>query len=177
MTDTTQLAKFYHDRPVLVTGGAGFIGSHLTDALVKLGARVRVLDDMSQGLESNLVGVRDDITFIRGSILDANDLRSAIDGVKTVFHQAARSSVPASIESPTLFIESNAVGTMGILEACREHGVDRLIFAASSSAYGDQLESPKREDMSPDPLSPYAVSKCTGEQMLRAWSSCYDFRP
>ncbi len=176
----------YRDRPVCVTGGAGFIGSHLVERLVHLGAKVRVIDDLSNGRAENLESVRDRIRFIRGSILDPVALDEAIvsdGGVCVVFHEAALASVPRSIEEPALYHEVNATGTLRVLEAARQAGADRgggtgvlpvpVIYAASSSAYGDQPESPKVESMCPQPLSPYAASKLAGESLLLAYANCY----
>lgn len=156
-----------------VTGGAGFIGSHLTEALVAQGAAVVVIDDLSNGFESNLAAVRDRIEFVHGSILDDTALRRAIDGCDTVFHEAALGSVPASVEHPLDYQRVNTEGTVRVLERCRATGVRRMIYAASSSAYGDQEVSPKVETMAPDTLSPYAASKLAGEHYVRAYANCY----
>jgi UDP-glucose 4-epimerase len=158
---------------VAVTGGAGFIGSHLADALVSLGARVSILDDLSNGRESNLAGAASGARFVRGSILDAGALDEALAGAELVFHQAARGSVPQSIEAPLDYLETNVAGTMRVMEACRRHGVRRVVYAASSSAYGAAPGFPKVESMRPDPLSPYAFSKLACETLLRTWWNCY----
>jgi len=150
----------YRDRPVCVTGGAGFIGSHLTRALVSLGADVRVLDDLSNGRESNLADVHGSFRFLRGSVLDPIALAQATEGVEVIFHEAAMVSVPRSIDEPVLCHEINVSGTMRVLEAARTRSpACRVIFAASSSAYGDCEQSPKVETMVPQPLSPYAASR------------------
>lgn len=163
----------YQQRSVLVTGGAGFIGSHLTRGLVRAGARVTVLDDLSHGHRENLTEVETDINFIQASITDPDAIASAIDGCEIVFHEAALASVPESIERVGDFHEVNTNGTFNVLEAARTHGVKRVVFASSSSGYGDQPELPKHEEMVPDCLSPYAQQKLAGEYMLRAWALSY----
>jgi UDP-glucose 4-epimerase len=161
----------YRDAEVCVTGGAGFIGSHLTEALVRLGAKVRVLDDLSNGLEANLADLAGRIRFIRGSILDPVALERAIEGVSVIFHQAAMVSVPRSVKEPALCYEVNCGGMLRVLEHARLHAPgSRVIFAASSSAYGDQPEPAKIETMCPQPLSPYAASKLAGEHMVSAYA-------
>lgn len=177
------IAAHYRNLPVLVTGGAGFIGSHLVDALVRLGARVRVIDDLSNGREANLADHlvaggainRTDATFlfVRASILDQTALREAIDGCAVVFHQAALGSVPASVEQPLLYHEVNGTGTLRVLEAARRAGVRRVIYASSSSVYGESDALPKVETMLPAPVSPYAASKLMGEYWLQAYARCY----
>ena len=162
----------YAGRRVCVTGGAGFIGSHLVDALRELGADVAVLDDFSNGRVENL-GDTSSIRLVRGSILDPDALADALDGATTVFHQAALGSVPASVEDPVSYQQANADGTLAVLEHCRAHRIERVVYAASSSAYGDQPASPKVEAMVPDPLSPYAASKLAGEHLLRTYAHCY----
>ena len=156
-----------------VTGGAGFIGSHLADALVALGADVTLLDDLSNGRLANLSGDAGRARLVRGSILDAAALDEALAGAELVFHQAARGSVPQSIEAPLDYLETNVSGTMRVLEACRRQRVRRVVYAASSSAYGGAPGFPKVESMRPDPLSPYAFSKLACESLLRTWWNCY----
>ena len=158
---------------VLLTGGAGFIGSHVADALVLAGARVTILDDFSNGLESNLSGPAGSARLLRGSICDTEALRSAMDGAQVVFHLAAIGSVPRSLEMPERYEEVNVSGTLRVLQAARAVGVRRVVYSASSSAYGNTPTLPKVESMRPDPLSPYAFTKLAGEHLMRAWSSCF----
>jgi UDP-glucose 4-epimerase len=169
-------SSFYGNRRVCVTGGAGFIGSHLCESLVRHGAVVTVIDDLSNGRRENLEGIddlRSSIRFIEGSILDHAKLREAMSGAEIVFHQAAIASVPRSVKEPRLYFEVNARGTLEVLEAARALGVRRVIYAASSSAYGDTAQLPKVETMSPLPLSPYASAKFAGEHFLRTYCHCY----
>ncbi len=158
---------------VLVTGGAGFIGSHLTDALVARGDEVVVLDNLSTGKPANLAGVRDRIRFVEGSITDLAVVRECCAGVDTVFHQAALASVPRSVDDPIASNETNVSGTLNVLWAARECGVRRVVYAASSSAYGDTEVLPKREDMPANPLSPYAVNKYVGELYCAVFDRLY----
>ena len=155
----------------LITGGAGFIGSHLAQALTELGATVIVLDDLSGGARENLAGLAP-VEFVQGSILDQDMLARCTHGSRYVFHQAALGSVPASVEQPRLFNEVNTTGTLNVLEAARSGGVKRVMFAASSSAYGNN-GVPWIETMPPLPCSPYAATKLAGEGLLRAYSSSY----
>src|SRR6185436_18962043 len=150
----------------LVTGGAGFIGSHLAEALVRRGDRVRVLDDLSTGRIENLeslgigeAGSGAPVELVRGSIASATACRAACEGVEAVLHEAALVSVPRSIEDPSLCYEINVTGVLRLLEASRKAGARAFVFASSSAAYGDSETLPKREEMPPDPLSPYASSK------------------
>lgn len=154
----------------LVTGGAGFIGSHLAEHLLGLGAEVRVLDDLSGGLRQNVPG---GARFIQASILDAEALRRAMDGCTHVFHHAAMVSVPQSVEQPEECTRVNTVGTQRLLDEARRAGVKRVLFAASAAAYGNTPRLPSREDQVPDPYSPYAQSKIAGEMLLQAYSRCY----
>ncbi len=156
---------------VLVTGGAGFIGSHLTTALHGLGAVATVLDDLVAGGDPAALpaGVR----FVRGSILDQAVLADVTAGCRFVFHQAALGSVPRSVEQPRLYHDVNVTGTLNVLEAARAAGVKRVMFAASSSAYGDTPTLPKVETMPAAPLSPYAANKVAAEAMMAAYAHSY----
>ena len=158
----------------LVTGGAGFIGSNLVHRLVQEGRSVRVLDNFSTGRQENLIPILSDIEIIEGDIRDpvALDLCTK-GGVDTVFHQAAVPSVPRSIEDPVRSHETNISGTLNVLLAARDNHVRRLVFASSSSVYGDTPVLPKHEDMPPALLSPYALNKLAGEQYCRLFSSLY----
>jgi nucleoside-diphosphate-sugar epimerase len=148
---------------VLVTGGAGFIGSSLARALVARGYEVRVLDNLSSGKRENLADLQAQLEWIEGDILDSATLGRAAEGVEVIFHQAAIPSVPRSLAAPVPSHEANASGTLRVLEAARALGVRRVVYAGSSSAYGDTPVLPKVETMPTAPLSPYAVSKLTGE--------------
>ena len=177
----TQWQSVYGDafagRRALVTGGAGFIGSHIAEALIDLGAEVMVLDDLSGGDLANLDPFRDRagdrLTFIEGSILDESMVGRAVDGCAWVFHQAAWGSVPRSVAMPRKYHEINTTGTLNVLEASRRAGVARVMFAASSSAYGDSPTLPKIESMPVLPRSPYAANKVYCEAMMRAWAVSY----
>ena len=168
-----RVADALKGRRVCVTGGAGFIGSHLVDGLVAAGADVSVIDDFSNGREVNLSAVASRVRIIAGSILDDAALDVAMAGASTVFHLAALGSVPASVENPAHYHAVNAEGTLRVLEAARRHGAPRVIYSASSAAYGDAAELPKVESHRPDPLSPYAATKLAGEHLMRAWANCY----
>ena len=157
----------------LVTGGAGFIGSNIAEELVRRGEEVVVLDDLSTGNASNLSAFLADITFIEGDIRDSETVARALAGVDYVLHQAALASVPRSIENPVLVHDVNVTGTLTMLERSREAGVRCFVYAASSSAYGDSESLPKREEMQPRPLSPYAVSKLAGEHYCGVYSTVY----
>lgn len=162
-------------RTFLVTGGAGFIGSHITAALVQRGDRVRVLDNLWSGQRANLAEVADHIEFIEASLLDEGELARAVEGVDCIFHEAALASVPLSVERP---LDTNAVGvtgTVALLDAARRAGVRRLVFAGSSAAYGDQPTSAKRESDPLAPISPYGASKAAGEIYCQAFSATYGF--
>src|SRR6056297_1072128 len=162
LTDWRALhADFFSGSRCLVTGGAGFIGSHLTGALVSLGAEVSVLDDLSGGNVENLAacGANRPLSFLRGDIRDAAAVEKAMAGCRFVFHLAAMGSVPRSITMPAVYADVNIGGTMVVLEAARESGVERLVFASSSSVYGETPTLPKHEDMPMLALSPYAAGK------------------
>jgi nucleoside-diphosphate-sugar epimerase len=158
----------------LVTGGAGFIGSHIARALLARGDTVRVLDDFSSGRIENLAGLGAEV--VRGSIVDPAACASACAGVAGVFHQAAQVSVPRSVEAPRESYAVNVAGTLNVLEACRAARVPRLVFAASSAAYGDTPELPKVETMPPRPLSPYASGKLAAEELLRVYGHLHGLR-
>jgi len=157
----------------LVTGGAGFIGSHIAAALIDRGVRVRIIDDLSTGHRENLAEIGGDVDFIQASLTDQKAVGSALEDVELVFHQAAIPSVPRSVARPTETHEASVNATFSLLLAARDRKVRRLVYAASSSAYGDQPELPKREDMRPDPLSPYAVAKLVGEYYCQVFSRVY----
>jgi len=146
---------------ILVTGGAGFIGSHLTRRLLSLGKEVVVLDNFSSGKHENIAGLP--VRVIDGDIRDKASVAQAVQNVDTVFHQAALCSVARSMEDPALTMEVNVTGTMNVLDASRKAGVRRVVMASSSSVYGDSDVFPKREEMKTDPISPYALSKLIGE--------------
>jgi nucleoside-diphosphate-sugar epimerase len=157
----------------VVTGGAGFIGSNTVDELVKRGHSVVVLDDLSAGKEDNLAEIRNKITFIKGNITDIEVVRKAMHEADYVLHLAARTSVPRSVKDP---IEANRVnidGTLNVLVAARDAKVKRVVFAASSSAYGETPTLPKVETMQPMPISPYGVTKFVGELYLQTFGRCY----
>ncbi len=159
---------------VLVTGGAGFIGSHLVDYLVGIGVQVTVLDDLSSGREENLaLEHRPSLCFVRGNILDETALEYALDGVQNVFHLAAIASVQASVEKPLLTHDVGTTGTVKLLNACVKAGVKRLVFAGSSSAYGRPDTEIQTETTALDPLSPYAASKLAGEMYCKAFAQSY----
>lgn len=157
----------------LVTGGAGFIGSHIASAVLAQGARVRVLDDLSTGHRENIDEIGGDVDFINGSVADEELLAKVLDGVELVFHEAAIPSVPRSVETPKQTHIASVDGTFSLLVAARDRGVRRVVYAASSSAYGDQPTLPKSEQMLPDPLSPYAVAKLVGEYYCQVFTRCY----
>jgi nucleoside-diphosphate-sugar epimerase len=156
--------------PVLITGGAGFIGSHLAWRLVELGTEVRILDDLSGGTRDN---VPPGAKLVPNSILDDKALRETANGCRFMFHQAAMVSVPESVEKPDDCLRINIIGTQRVLEAARHLGVKRVMFAASAAAYGASPQLPSREDHPADCVSPYAASKVAGELLLRAFACCY----
>jgi nucleoside-diphosphate-sugar epimerase len=158
----------------LVTGGAGFIGSHIAEALVKRGDRVRVLDSLITGRRENLSSIAGSIEFIEGDIRDYATTLRAAEGASVIFHQAAVPSVPRSVAEPVLNHDINVNGTFNVLMAAREAGSRRVVYAASSSAYGDTETLPKHEEMSPSPLSPYAAAKLFGEYYCRVFSQVYN---
>jgi nucleoside-diphosphate-sugar epimerase len=159
---------------VLVTGGAGFIGSHIAQGLKERGARVRVFDDLSTGYRENVDEIGSGVDFIQAGLTDEKALKRALEDVELVFHEAAIPSVPRSVANPRETHMACVEGTFSLLLAARDSGVRRVVYAASSSAYGDQPELPKREDMRPDPLSPYAVAKLVGEYYAQVFSRTYN---
>jgi nucleoside-diphosphate-sugar epimerase len=156
----------------LVTGGAGFIGSHLSEELVRRGHRVRVADSLITGKRSNLDHIKG-IEFLEGDLADIDVAHKAVDGCEYVLHQAAIPSVPRSVKDPLTSNRANVDATLNVLLASRDAGVKRLVFAASSSAYGDTPTLPKHENMSTNPLSPYALQKVMGEEYLRLFTRLY----
>ncbi len=157
----------------LVTGGCGFIGSNIAEYLVQQGEEVRILDNLSTGKRENIASFLDKVEFIEGDLLDRTAVARAVQGVDYVLHQAALPSVPRSIEDPETSNRVNVEGTVILLRACVEAGVKRVVYAASSSAYGDQPSLVKSEDLLPRPKSPYAVSKLAGEYYMHAFTTCY----
>ena len=158
---------------ILVTGGAGFIGSHIVERLLSLGHEVRVLDNFSTGRRENLSLFEDGVDIIEGDIRDVSCVERAVKGAEVVFHEAALASVPRSVADPVSSNDVNVTGTLNLLVASRDSGVRRLVYASSSSAYGDGPELPKHERMAPSPESPYAASKLAGENYCRVFSSLY----
>jgi UDP-glucose 4-epimerase len=159
----------------LVTGGAGFIGSHICERLLRDGHAVRVLDDFSNGKEENLERMASDIELFRGSVCDRKLVADAVKGTYVVFHEAALGSVPRSVADPVTTHESNITGTLNVLLAARDLGTRRVVFASSSSVYGETPVLPKREDMKPEPVSPYALSKLSAEQYCGVFHRVYGF--
>ena len=157
----------------LITGIAGFIGSSIARALVAEGHEVRGVDNLSTGTLDNLTEIRGSVDFREADLQDAHAMRLACEGVDFISHQAALASVPRSVKDPLTSHESNVNGTLNLLLAARDAGVRRVVYAASSSAYGDQPTQPKHEEMSPAPLSPYAVQKLTCEYYLQAFAKVY----
>jgi nucleoside-diphosphate-sugar epimerase len=157
----------------LVTGGAGFIGSHLVEALVKQGERVRVLDNFSTGKRENLSAFLGEVELLEGDLRRPEDCRQAVQGVDYVLHEGALPSVPKSVADPAATNESNVTGTLNLLLAARDAGVKRLVYAASSSVYGDSPVLPKVETMKPECLSPYAIQKHVGELYCRVFYELY----
>ena len=157
----------------LVTGGAGFIGSHIVRRLVGEGELVRVVDNLSTGQSARLQDVRDSVEFVEGDLADERVSDDVVKGVDHVLHQAAVPSVQRSVRDPIGTNRSNVTATLNVLESCRKAGVRRLVYAASSSAYGDTEVLPKIEEMSPNPLSPYALQKLVGERYCKLYYDLY----
>jgi len=161
---------------VLVTGGAGFIGSHLTEALLAEGCRVTVLDNLSSGYISNLNSVKDRINFCRGDIRDLHTVEETARNCDAIFHLAAMASVPQTVEQPIESTAINDLGTLHIFEAARKNDVGCVVFTSSSAVYGDDPQLPKNEKMRPLPLSPYAVQKLTGEYYARLYHTLHGMK-
>lgn len=157
----------------LVTGGAGFIGSSIAEALLRAGDRVRIVDDFSTGRRENIASLPGKVELLEGDICDGALMTRAMQGIDAVFHEAALPSVSRSVTDPQESMRVNVQGTTVVLDAARLAGVKRVLFAASSSAYGDTEVLPKVESMPTDPLSPYAVSKISCEQLLKVFSNLY----
>ncbi len=158
---------------ILVTGGAGFIGSNLAEELIKQGARVSILDNLTTGFTENLEEVKGDFEFIKGDLNDDGKLKKSLEDVEIVFHQAALPSVPRSVENPLETHQACVNGTFNLLLKAKQQGIRRVIYAASSSAYGNQKTLPKVETMIPCPLSPYAAAKLMGEYYCQVFSRVY----
>lgn len=157
----------------LVTGGAGFIGSHIVESLIQKGEKVRVIDDLSTGKIESIKPFLDKVEFIQGDIKNLELLENITKDVKIIFHEAALPSVPRSIDNPISSNSNNIDGTLNVLYAAKANGVRRVIYASSSSVYGDSDTLPKVESMMPNPLSPYAVTKCTGELYCKVFYKIY----
>jgi len=157
----------------LVTGGAGFIGSHIVERLVSMGKSVRVFDNFSFGSKENLNGIGERVEILSGDLLDLDAVQKAMEGVQVVFHQAALRSVPFSVEHPSLVNRVNVEGTLNVLTAARDAKVGRVVFASSSSVYGEEKKLPSSEQQLPRPISPYAVSKLAGEYYCKIFTELY----
>jgi UDP-glucose 4-epimerase len=168
---STDFSHHFRNASALVTGGAGFIGSHIARRLVGLGANVRIIDSMTTGLQAN---IPKEAKFYKASILDDDVLREAASGCHFIFHKAALVSVPLSVEQPMLCAQINITGTERVLEAAKDLGVKRVVFASSGSVYGGDPRLPSHEDDPVDPWSPYAASKAAGEVLCAAFAHCYD---
>jgi UDP-glucose 4-epimerase len=158
----------------LVTGGAGFIGSHIAEALLRRGDQVRILDNFSTGFRTNLEPLAG-AEVLEGDVRSYHIVREAVEGIDIVLHQAALPSVPRSVRDPITTNEVNVVGTLNLLRASKDARVQRLVYASSSSVYGKDSELPKREALQPKPISPYAVSKLAGEHYCRSFTDLYGF--
>ena len=158
---------------LLVTGGGGFIGSHLVERLVRDGHRVRVIDNFTTGHRRNLSSVIDDVDLVEGDLQSYERAHAAVRGCEIVFHEAAMPSVPRSVQDPLTSNAANVIGTLNVLLAARDSGVRRVVFASSSSVYGSVPDLPKREDLPALPISPYAVAKLAGEGYCRSFTEVY----
>src|SRR5919202_3635212 len=159
---------------VLVTGGAGFIGSNLVRGLLERGDQVRVLDNFSTGSRDNLADVEHEVELVEGELRSYDRVHAATRGVEIVFHQGALPSVPRSVQDPLTTNAVNVEGTVNVLLAARDEGVRRVVFASSSSVYGNSGTLPRTEDQNPDPISPYAVAKLAAERFCTSFSRTYD---
>ena len=157
----------------LVTGGAGFIGSHIAEALLDSGEAVRILDNLATGREGNVAALKGRVEFIQGDLRDFDTVKAAMQGVEVVFHQGALASVPRSILDPITTLETNINGTQNVLLAARDAGTRRVVYASSSSVYGNTPTLPKREDMPTHPMSPYAVQKLSAELLCGVFTRIY----
>lgn len=164
MAKKKQLEEFYHNKDILVTGGCGFIGSHLVEKLVNLGAHVTIIDDLSSGYEKNIEAVKEKVTFIKKSVTNYEDVKKAAQNKDIIFHLAAFVSVPNSIKKPMVNHSTNVDGTMNVLEAARECGVSRVVFSSSSAVYGPTQNIVTETDQCA-PISPYGATKLIGELM------------
>ncbi|MCS3638162.1 SDR family NAD(P)-dependent oxidoreductase [Salinibacter ruber] len=165
--------SFFNNRNVLVTGGAGFIGSHLTDSLTELGANVAVLDNFSEGRRSNLKKISTQLDIFEADILSRELLEEALSDVSIVYHLAANAHVPTSVENPRHDFRINACGTQAVLEVAVESGVDKLVLASSAAVYGTPVNVPIYESHPVDPISPYGASKLSAEKLAQAYSKTY----
>jgi len=162
-----------HAAEYVVTGGMGFIGSHIAEALLSRGDSVRIFDNLSTGYEVNLPPPVEGLQVVRGDLRDADVVRQAVSGARVVFHEGALASVPLSIDEPVASLETNVNGTLNVLLAARDAGVERVVFASSSAVYGDSLVLPKDEEMPTLPISPYAVQKLAAENLCQVFSRVY----
>jgi nucleoside-diphosphate-sugar epimerase len=162
----------------IITGGAGFIGSHIVEELTQQQHEVVIFDNLFSGKMENIQQFlkNDDVSFVQGSICDLSVLKKTFEGADGIFHEGAIASVPRSIANPLATNEANVTGTLNVLIAARDCGVRKVVFASSSSVYGNTPTLPKHEDMTPDPLSPYAVTKLTGERYLKVFSEVYGLK-
>ncbi len=169
-----KLKNFYKNKPVLVTGGCGFIGSHVAEMLVQCGARVTILDDLSTGFEKNITTFRDKVTFINASIVEPGACDRAVKDNQIIFHLAAFISVPGSVKDPKLCHEVNVDGTFNLLNAARKHRVKRFVLSSTSSVYGPREDTCNETDENLNPVSPYGTTKLIGELYCKQFSLLFD---